>query len=66
MKTYIKAISYYLPEKVVTNEELVNEFPEWTVDKIIKKIGKGTYGIAVLVQNENDEYFVLKYIDPNK
>ena len=39
MKTYIKAISYYLPEKVVTNEELVNEFPEWTVDKIIKKIG---------------------------
>ena len=24
---YIKGISYYLPEKVVTNEELLQEFP---------------------------------------
>ena len=39
MKTYIKAISFFLPEKIVTNEELVKEFPEWTVDKINKKIG---------------------------
>ena len=36
---YIKAIAYYLPEKVVTNEELVTEFPEWTVDKIAGKVG---------------------------
>jgi 3-oxoacyl-[acyl-carrier-protein] synthase-3 len=36
---FIKAISYYLPEKVVTNEELVKEFPEWTVDKIAGKVG---------------------------
>lgn len=39
MKTYIKAISYYLPDKLVTNEEIVKEFPEWTVEKIKKKIG---------------------------
>ena len=39
MKTYIKAISFFLPEKIVTNEELVKEFPEGTVDKINKKIG---------------------------
>lgn len=39
MKTYIQAISYYLPEKVITNEEIVREFPEWTVDKINSKIG---------------------------
>ncbi len=39
MKTYIKALSYYLPERVVTNEELVAEFPEWTVDKIANKVG---------------------------
>lgn len=39
MKAYIKGISYYLPEKVVTNEDLVEEFPEWTVDKISKKVG---------------------------
>lgn len=39
MKAYIKGISYYLPEKVVTNEDLVKLFPEWTVEKISKKIG---------------------------
>lgn len=38
-KAYIKAISYYLPEKIVTNEELVSEFPEWTVEKIVEKVG---------------------------
>lgn len=36
---YIKAISYYLPERVVTNEELLSEFPEWSVDKVAKKVG---------------------------
>lgn len=36
---YIKAISYYLPEKIVSNEELVSEFPEWTVEKIADKVG---------------------------
>lgn len=39
MKAYIKAISYYLPAKIVSNEELVAEFPEWTVDKIADKVG---------------------------
>lgn len=39
MKTYIKDIAYYLPERVVTNEELVKEFPEWSVDKIAEKVG---------------------------
>jgi 3-oxoacyl-[acyl-carrier-protein] synthase-3 len=39
MKAYIKAISYFLPEKVVTNDDLVKEFPEWTVDKIAGKVG---------------------------
>lgn len=36
---YIKAIAYYLPERVVSNEELVAEFPEWTVEKIAAKVG---------------------------
>lgn len=39
MKAFIKAISYYLPEKIVTNEQLVEEFPEWTVEKIADKVG---------------------------
>lgn len=37
--TFIKAISYYLPNMVVTNEQLVKEFPEWSVDKVSSKVG---------------------------
>lgn len=46
MKSYIKHISCYLPEKIVTNEELVAEFPEWTVEKIASKVGVDRRHIA--------------------
>lgn len=36
---FIKALSYYLPEKVMSNEELVREFPEWSVEKVAQKVG---------------------------
>ena len=39
MKAYIKHIDFYLPEKVLSNSDIVEQFPEWTVDKIEKKIG---------------------------
>lgn len=39
MNAYIKALSTYLPERVLSNEELVAEFPEWTVEKIADKVG---------------------------
>ena len=39
MKAKIQAISYYLPEQILTNEDLVSEFPEWTIEKIVSKIG---------------------------
>ena len=39
MKAFIRGISYYLPEKVVTNEDLVAEFPEWDVEKVYSKVG---------------------------
>lgn len=39
MKIYIKAINYALPEGVLTNEEVAAMFPEWTVEKIEKKLG---------------------------
>lgn len=39
MNAYIKAISYYLPENILTNEQLVAEFPEWTVEKVAAKVG---------------------------
>jgi 3-oxoacyl-[acyl-carrier-protein] synthase-3 len=35
----IKAISYYLPEKVLTNEELSKIFPEYTPEEIFKRTG---------------------------
>ena len=43
---YIKAISYYLPERAVSNEELVREFPEWSVEKVAQKVGVNTRHIA--------------------
>lgn len=36
---YIKAISYYLPPKVVTNDDLIKEFPEWSVAKVSSRLG---------------------------
>ncbi len=39
MKAKIKAISYYLPERILTNAELVEAFPEWSVEKVANKIG---------------------------
>ncbi len=32
-------IEYYLPEKILTNNQLAKEFPDWSSDKIEKKIG---------------------------
>lgn len=39
MNAYIKAISYYLPEEVVTNEDLVKNFPKWDAEKVATKTG---------------------------
>lgn len=51
---FIKAISYYLPEKVVTNEELVNEFPEWSVEKVAQKIGVDSRHLAAENETAGD------------
>lgn len=50
----IKAISYYLPEKVVTNEELLNEFPEWSVDKVAAKVGVDSRHVADASETAGD------------
>lgn len=39
MKAYLRAISYYLPEKILSNTELSHLHPEWSVEKISLKIG---------------------------
>ncbi len=54
MKSFVKAISYYLPEKVVTNEELVADFPEWTVEKIADKVGIKERHVTVMGETAAD------------
>jgi len=54
MKAFIKAISYYLPEKVLTNDELVKEFPEWSVDKIASKVGINQRHITAQTETSAD------------
>lgn len=49
-QAFIKGISYYLPEKVLTNEELVREFPEWSVEKVADKVG--VYSRHLAAENE--------------
>ena len=39
MGVKINNIEYYLPEKIVTNDQLAKEFPDWSSEKIEKKIG---------------------------
>lgn len=51
---YIKAISYYLPERIVTNEELVKEFPEWSVDKVAQKVGVDSRHVAAENETAGD------------
>lgn len=69
---FIKAISYYLPEKVVTNEELVKEFPEWSVDKVAQKVGVDSRHLAAEDETAGDmaekaarKLFEEYQLDPN-
>jgi 3-oxoacyl-[acyl-carrier-protein] synthase III len=39
MGSYIHSIEYYLPEGVLDNKTLAEEFPEWSAEKIFEKIG---------------------------
>ena len=51
---FIKAISYYLPDKKVTNEELVKEFPEWSVEKVAQKVGVYSRHLAAKDETAGD------------
>lgn len=39
MSARIAAVDYFLPEAVLSNEDLEAQFPEWSVDKIASKTG---------------------------
>lgn len=51
---YIKAVSYYLPEKVLLNEDLVKEFPEWSVEKVANKVGIDSRHISAAEETAGD------------
>lgn len=38
-QAYLRAVDYYLPDATVTNNELVQRFPDWTAEKIEDKTG---------------------------
>lgn len=52
--SYIKAIAYYIPDRVVTNRDLVVEFPEWTVEKIADKVGVNSRRMAGVYETATD------------
>lgn len=39
MKAKIEGIEYYLPDRVLNNQDLAREFPDWSVEKIQGKTG---------------------------
>lgn len=39
MEAFIKAVDYYLPEKIKTNKEISQKFSEWSEEKIFEKVG---------------------------
>lgn len=62
---FIKAISYYLPERIITNEELLKEFPEWSVDKVAAKVGVNSRHVAAENETAGDlaEKAAMKLFD---
>ena len=58
MSAYIKGIASFLPDRTLTNEQLVEEFPEWTVEKIAQKVG--VYQRHIAAENETAADLAVK------
>jgi 3-oxoacyl-[acyl-carrier-protein] synthase-3 len=54
MKANIKAISYYLPEAVLSNDLINQEFPEWDIEKISSKTGISSRHISASDEFSSD------------
>ncbi|WP_413732625.1 MULTISPECIES: 3-oxoacyl-ACP synthase III family protein [unclassified Shewanella] len=46
MKAYISCISSYLPSRTLSNEQLSNDYPDWSINKIYSKTGISNRHIA--------------------
>jgi 3-oxoacyl-[acyl-carrier-protein] synthase III len=54
MKANIKAISYYLPEEILSNDLINQEFPEWDIEKISSKTGISSRHISAKDEFSSD------------
>jgi len=54
MYAVIKAIEYYLPERILTNEQLALDFPDWSAEKILAKTGISQRHIADVNERASD------------
>lgn len=54
MEAYIKGISYYLPERIVTNEDLVKDYPQWDAEKVAAKVGVNERHVAAQDETAGD------------
>jgi 3-oxoacyl-[acyl-carrier-protein] synthase-3 len=73
MKVNIKAISYYLPERELTNDGINVDFPEWDITKISSKTGINSRHISAIDEFASDmaikaanKLFEEHSIDKNK
>ncbi len=57
MAVYLNCVSYYLPQKIKTNEEISLEHPEWSVEKITSKVGVESRHIAADNETASDLAF---------
>jgi len=53
-KARIKAVSYHLPETILTNDELAVLYPGWTAEKILEKTGIQQRHIAAACETAGD------------
>jgi 3-oxoacyl-[acyl-carrier-protein] synthase-3 len=68
----IEAIEFYLPDQVITNQDLANIYPEWSAEKIFDKTGIRERRIAGPGQTAGDlafeaanKLFSKKHIHPS-
>ncbi len=54
MKAFINSVAYYLPNEVLTNEDLIKVFPEWNVEKVTDKVGVNQRHIASVDETAGD------------
>lgn len=54
MKAYIKDIAYYLPAEILTNEQIAEQFPEWSAEKVANKVGITERHISAVDETATD------------